>query len=125
MAQADCWIQVRAGDGSILIERILQEGESWQAPDGAAGLSLRAGNAGGLMVRVDGALHGPLGRSGEVIRAVALSPDAVRERFARVGATPAATAAAVDAETPRREARAAPATTAAPSISTPPARPAE
>ncbi|MEM1314264.1 MAG: helix-turn-helix domain-containing protein [Pseudomonadota bacterium] len=103
VAQAECWVQVRAGDGSVLMERILQQGETWQAPDDVANLTLRAGNAGGLMIRVDGALHGPLGRSGEVIRSVSLVPEAVRERFARAEAAPAAPAT----DAPRQEASAA------------------
>lgn len=124
VAQADCWIQVRAADGSVLIERILRAGETWQAPGAGEGLSLRAGNAGGLMVRIDGALHGPLGRSGEVIRSVALAADAVRERFARVDAAPAAAAAeGPDASAPRREANAGAIAPPPSGIATPPVRP--
>lgn len=79
-----CWIQVRSGDGVTLVERIFEAGERWRVPDGAGSPRLRVGNAGGVLVEADGRRFGPLGRSGEVLRAVSLDPVSVAETFAEL-----------------------------------------
>ena len=45
-ATTDSWIQVRDSDHSVLFTGVLKPGESYRVPD-RAGLSMRAGNAGG------------------------------------------------------------------------------
>jgi cytoskeleton protein RodZ len=71
-ATADSWIQVRDADHSVLFTGLLKPGESYRVPD-RAGLSMRAGNAGGLDVMVDGKPAPSLGAIGAV-RNVALDP---------------------------------------------------
>jgi cytoskeleton protein RodZ len=71
-ANTDSWIQVRASDHSVLFTGVLKPGESYRVPD-RAGLSMRAGNAGGLDVMVDGKPAPSLGPIGAV-RNVALDP---------------------------------------------------
>jgi cytoskeleton protein RodZ len=71
-ATTDSWIQVRDADHSVLFTRVLKPGESYRVPD-RAGLSMRAGNAGGLDVMVDGKPAPSLGPIGAV-RNVALDP---------------------------------------------------
>ena len=71
-ATTDTWIQVRDSDHSVLFTGVLKPGESYRVPD-LAGLSLRAGNAGGLDVTVDGKPAPSLGPIGAV-RNVALDP---------------------------------------------------
>ena len=58
---------------AILLARVLNPGESFQAPD-RAGLVLLTGNAGGIQVEVDGRSAGVLGKSGQVIKRLALEP---------------------------------------------------
>ncbi len=58
---------------AILLARVLSPGESFQAPD-RAGLVLLTGNAGGIQVEVDGRSAGVLGKSGQVIKRLALEP---------------------------------------------------
>jgi cytoskeleton protein RodZ len=70
LATADSWIQVRGADHSVLFTGVLKPGESYRVPD-RPGLSMRAGNAGGLDVTVDGKPVPPLGPIGTV-RNVAL-----------------------------------------------------
>ncbi|MEO0682311.1 MAG: helix-turn-helix domain-containing protein, partial [Pseudomonadota bacterium] len=41
VAQERAWMRVTAADGTVLMERILEEGETWQAPGRGAGLRLR------------------------------------------------------------------------------------
>jgi cytoskeleton protein RodZ len=71
-ATADSWIQVRDADHLVLFVGVLKPGESYRVPD-RPGLLMRAGNAGGLTVTVDGNPVPPLGPIGAV-RNVALDP---------------------------------------------------
>jgi len=73
-ANADSWIQVRDGQGSLLITRVLKPGESYNVPN-QPGLKMVAGNAGGLDISVDGAEIPRLGEAGRVVRDVSLDPD--------------------------------------------------
>jgi cytoskeleton protein RodZ len=58
---------------SVLLARVLNPGESFEAPD-RSGLVLLTGNAGGIQVEVDGRVAGVLGKSGQVIKRLALEP---------------------------------------------------
>jgi cytoskeleton protein RodZ len=72
-AVADCWIQVRAADQSIVFSRVLKSGEVYAVPP-RAGLSLRTGNAGALEIAVDGKTVPSIGGIGALRRDVALDP---------------------------------------------------
>jgi cytoskeleton protein RodZ len=74
-ATADSWIQIRDSDHSVLFTGLLKAGDSYQVPD-QPGLSMRAGNAGGLAVVIDGKPAPPLGPPGAV-RNVALDPQSL------------------------------------------------
>ncbi len=74
-AAADSWIQVRDADHRVLFSGVLKAGQSYRVPD-QSGLSMRAGNAGGLSVTVDGKPVAPLGPPGAV-RNVALNPQSL------------------------------------------------
>lgn len=70
-ATQDSWIQVRDGNGDLLITRVLRPGEVYRVPD-QPGLRLVTGNAGGLVVTVDGAEAPSMGATGQVLRGVVL-----------------------------------------------------
>jgi cytoskeleton protein RodZ len=72
-ALADCWIQVRAPDQSIVFSRILKSGEVYTVPS-RPGLSLRTGNAGALEIAVDGKTAPSIGSVGTLRRDVQLDP---------------------------------------------------
>ncbi len=74
-AYATSWIQVRAPDQSVLFTGFLKPGDVYRVPD-RPGLSMRAGNAGGLDVLVDGKTAPALGPSGSV-RNVSLNPQSL------------------------------------------------
>jgi cytoskeleton protein RodZ len=73
-AVSDSWVQVRDKGGNLLFTRVLKPGEHYNVPNDP-GLSLIAGNAGGLDVTVDGAPVPKLGEPGRVVRNVNLDPD--------------------------------------------------
>ena len=72
-ALADCWIQIRAPDQSIVFSRILKSGEVYNVP-ARQGLWLRTGNAGVLEIAVDGKTVPSIGGIGTLRRDVALDP---------------------------------------------------
>ena len=74
-ATADSWIEVRDADHRVLFSGVLKAGESYRVPD-QPGLSMRAGNAGGLDVTVDGKPAASLGPTGAV-RNIALDPQSL------------------------------------------------
>lgn len=77
-AQAETWVQVRVGQGGpVLLNRVMQPGESWTAP-AREGLLLSTGNAGGLEMLVDGQPVPGLGGARAVRREVPISPERLK-----------------------------------------------
>lgn len=72
-ASADCWIKIRDAEGKVVLSRLLHAGDSF-APPGNAGLTMTVGNAGALVVALDGKDLPPLGNEGQV-KKVALDPE--------------------------------------------------
>lgn len=75
-ATLDSWIRVSDAKDQAIFTQVLRAGESYEVPD-QAGLVLLTGNAGGLVVEVDGKALPPLGAVGAVRRNIALDPDAL------------------------------------------------
>jgi cytoskeleton protein RodZ len=85
-AKADSWVEVRdPQSNSLLVARLLRAGDAYDVPD-KPGLKLVTGNAGGLVVVVDGEAIPPLGKDGAVRRNITLDPDVLR-RVAEAGAS--------------------------------------
>jgi cytoskeleton protein RodZ len=75
------WIEIRAGDGKVLVSRVLAPGESAAiAADPRA--RMVTGNAGGVVIEADGQVSDVLGRVGQVIRDIPLEPVARAAFFA-------------------------------------------
>ena len=75
-AAQDSWVQVRDGQDSMLLTRVLRRGDVYRVPD-QAGLTLLTGNAGGIRIEVDGITIPPLGPVGSVRRQIALDPSSL------------------------------------------------
>ena len=75
------WIRVRAADGTTLFEKILDAGERYTVPQAEAPATLRAGNSGSVYMLVNGQAFGPTAPGAQVVDQIALSPDAVTQRF--------------------------------------------
>jgi cytoskeleton protein RodZ len=77
-AKAESWVEVRdPARNAKLLARLLKTGDVYIIP-GKPGLELLTGNAGGLVVTVDGEVAPPLGKDGVVRRGIALEPEALR-----------------------------------------------
>lgn len=78
-ARADSWVEVREPRTDALVAaRLLKAGEIYRIPD-KPGLKLVTGNAGGLVVVVDGKVAPSLGKDGAVRRGIPLDADALRK----------------------------------------------
>ncbi len=82
LAVRPSWIRVRGADGTVLFEKVLDAGERYTVPQSETPPTLRAGNSGSVYLLVDGQPYGPTAPGAQVVDQIALSPDAVTERFA-------------------------------------------
>ena len=72
-AREPVWVRVRAADGTVLLEKILDSGERYVLPQTEDAPNLRAGNSGALYFAVNGKTIGPAGDSGAVVSDVSLA----------------------------------------------------
>ncbi|WP_146208886.1 DUF4115 domain-containing protein, partial [Azospirillum sp. TSO22-1] len=75
-AVQDSWVQIRDSQ-DIIFTRVLKPGDTYRVPD-RPGVRLRTGNAGGLVVVIDGVAGQPMGSVGQVLRDVPLEPKPAR-----------------------------------------------
>lgn len=81
VAERAAWIRVYQTNGTIVFEKILENGETYVPPEGMEDLRIWAGNSGSVYVRVGETLHGPLGRGTRAAKDVTLEPKAIADRF--------------------------------------------
>ena len=81
VAIREAWVRVKGEDGSVLLERILQPGESYVVPSLENAPTLRTGDAGAVYFAVNGETFGPYGGNGEVRDGVALAAADLTESF--------------------------------------------
>lgn len=75
-ASKDSWVEIFDADQKVVLQRILRAGESYAVPD-QAGLVMNTGNAGGLVIELDGRAQPSLGSVGVVKRGIKLEPGAL------------------------------------------------
>ncbi|MEM9726589.1 MAG: DUF4115 domain-containing protein, partial [Pseudomonadota bacterium] len=82
-AVADSWMRIRDRAGRQVFMGTLAAGDVKPLPISAGPYSIRAGNAGGVVVSLDGVLRGPLGPNGRVVTARVGAEEAAKlPRFA-------------------------------------------
>jgi cytoskeletal protein RodZ len=82
LAVRPSWVRVNSADGTVLFEKILDAGERYVVPQLAQAAVLRTGNSGSVYFLVNGQTHGPAGPGANVVKDVALSPEALTASFA-------------------------------------------
>ncbi len=87
LAVRPSWIRVRGADGTVLFEKVLDAGERYTVPQAEAAPVLRAGNSGSVYVLIDGTPYGPTAPGAQVVDQIALSAEAVAERFEQADLT--------------------------------------
>ncbi len=87
-AIASVWLEIRDADRKTIFSRVLSAGEEYWVPADQTGLVMTLGNAGGLTISVDGEDLPFLGRTGKVIRNIALDPEKLKQRLKNSPKTP-------------------------------------
>ena len=82
LAVRPSWVRVQAADGTVLFEKILDAGERWAVPQLEDAPVLRSGNSGSVYFAVNGQTYGPAAPGAQVVKNVALSPEALTEKYA-------------------------------------------
>lgn len=75
------WVRVRAADGTVIFEGILEGGQSYDIPATEEPPTLRAGESGAIYFALNGQHYGPVGERGTVTSKLPLSIDEVTQRF--------------------------------------------
>jgi hypothetical protein len=83
-AVEDAWVQVRHKTGRILLRRVMKQGEVWPVP-AEPDLFLDTGNAGGIVVEVDGQSLPATGSNGAVVHDIRLDPYRLAASMAHPG----------------------------------------
>lgn len=76
------WVRVRAADGTIIFEGIMESGQGYDVPAMEEPPTLRAGESGAIYFAVNGQHYGPVGERGTVTKNLPLSIPEVTQRFA-------------------------------------------
>lgn len=84
LALEESWVRINDANGDIVFTGIMKPGSHVAMPEGAAGGTLRVGNAGGIFVVVDGARYGPVGRRGQVLKNISLAAGDVRSAYPHI-----------------------------------------
>ncbi|WP_136685559.1 helix-turn-helix domain-containing protein [Falsirhodobacter xinxiangensis] len=82
LAVRPSWVRVQSADGTVLFEKILEAGERYEVPQMEAPAVLRAGNSGSVYFAVNGKAYGPAASGAQVVKNVALTPDALTGKYA-------------------------------------------
>ena len=77
LAVRPSWVRVSSADGTVLFEKILDAGERWAVPQLEEPPLLRSGNSGSIYFAVNGQTYGPAAPGAQVVKNVALSPEAL------------------------------------------------
>ena len=81
LAVRPSWVRVQSSDGTVLFEKILDAGERYVVPQMESPAVLRAGNSGSIYFAVNGKTFGPAAPGAQVVKNVALSPEALTASY--------------------------------------------
>ena len=81
LAVRPAWLRVRAADGSVVFERILDAGERYTIPQTEEPPTLHAGNSGSVYFLINGQAYGPAAPGAQVIRNVSLDVAALQSSY--------------------------------------------
>jgi cytoskeletal protein RodZ len=81
VAVRPAWVRVRAADGSVIFEGIMNAGDTYDVPATEEPPTLRVGESGAVYFAVNGAHYGPAGARGAVTANLSLTPSALIERY--------------------------------------------
>lgn len=77
-ANRDSWIEIRDNEDAVVLQRVLRQGETFNVPD-QKGMVMTTGNAGGIVIELEGRPLQALGSLGVVKRGIKLDPTALSD----------------------------------------------
>lgn len=75
------WVRVRAADGTVIFEKTMQPGETWETPMTEEPPTLRTGESGAIYFAMNNHFYGPVGETGAVTSNLALSVATLEEKY--------------------------------------------
>ena len=81
MAVRPAWVRVRAADGTVIHEKILNPGEEYLLPKSEGAPTLTAGMSGAIYFKIGEAVFGPVGVGSNRIDELALDADSLLESY--------------------------------------------
>lgn len=75
------WVRVRAADGTVIYEGVMNAGDTFVVPSTEEAATLRVGESGAVYFAVNGVHYGPVGPRGTVTSNVALSVDTLTAAY--------------------------------------------
>ncbi|MCR8546314.1 DUF4115 domain-containing protein [Salipiger sp. P9] len=81
IAVRPAWVRVRAADGSVIYESIMNAGDTFKLPATEDPATLRVGESGAIYFAVNGQTYGPAGPRGSVTANLALSVDHLTQTY--------------------------------------------
>jgi len=81
VAVRPAWVRVRAADGSVIFEGIMNGGDTYDVPATEEPPTLRVGESGAVYFAVNGKHYGPAGERGAVTADLALEASALAESY--------------------------------------------
>ncbi|WP_108484045.1 helix-turn-helix domain-containing protein [Oceaniglobus ichthyenteri] len=80
-AVRESWVRVRAADGTVIYENIMNKGDRFVMPQTEEAATLLTGESGAIYFAVNGDAYGPAGRNGQVTRNLKLAADSLRNQY--------------------------------------------
>ncbi|WP_439122184.1 helix-turn-helix domain-containing protein [Marivita sp.] len=81
VAVRPAWIRVRAADGTVIYETIMNAGDTYEVPVTEEPPTLRVGESGAIYFAMNGQTYGPAGDRGSVTSNLALSVDQLSQAY--------------------------------------------
>jgi hypothetical protein len=75
------WVRVTAADGTVILETIMEPGETWDAPIGEEPPRLRTGESGAIYFALNGEYYGPVGKTGTITSNLALEVESLKTTY--------------------------------------------
>ncbi|WP_135505295.1 helix-turn-helix domain-containing protein [Roseovarius aestuariivivens] len=75
VAVRPAWVRVRAADGTVIFEGIMNAGDTWDVPVTEEAPTLRVGESGAIYFAMNGQHYGPAGPRGQVTSGLPLDAD--------------------------------------------------
>lgn len=81
VAVRQSWVRVRSADGTIIFEKTMQPGDTWEAPLTEEPPTLRTGESGAIYFAMNEKFYGPVGPAGAITSNLPLSIASLQETY--------------------------------------------